>query len=37
VPDGGASFRLDSFDADADADAVRSSVNGDIAITCSER
>jgi uncharacterized protein len=32
VPDGGASFRLDSFDADA----VRSSVNGDIAIACSD-
>jgi predicted alpha/beta hydrolase family esterase len=32
VPDGGASFRLDSFDADA----VRASVNGDIAITCSD-
>jgi predicted alpha/beta hydrolase family esterase len=32
VPDGGASFRLDTFDADA----VRSSVNGDIAIVCSD-
>jgi predicted alpha/beta hydrolase family esterase len=32
VPDGGASFRLDSLDADA----VRSSVTGDIAIVCSD-
>jgi uncharacterized protein len=33
VPDGGASFRLvDGFDADG----VRSSVNGDIAIVCSD-
>jgi predicted alpha/beta hydrolase family esterase len=32
VPDGGASLRLDSFDADA----VRASVNGDIAIACSD-
>ena len=32
VPDSGASFRLDSFDADA----VRSSVSGEIAIACSD-
>lgn len=32
VPDGGASFRLDSFDTDA----VRRSVNGEIAIVCSD-
>jgi uncharacterized protein len=32
VPDGGASFRVDSLDADA----VRSSVTGDIAIACSD-
>lgn len=32
VPDGGASFRLDSFDSDA----VRGTVNGEIAIACSD-
>jgi predicted alpha/beta hydrolase family esterase len=32
VPDGGASFRLDSLDTDA----VRSSVTGEIAIACSD-
>jgi hypothetical protein len=32
VPDGGASFRLDAFDADA----VRASVSGEMAIACSD-
>jgi predicted alpha/beta hydrolase family esterase len=32
VPDGGASFRMDAFDADA----VRASVSGEIAIACSD-
>ncbi len=32
VPDGGASFRLEGFDADA----VRASVDGEIAIACSD-